>query len=180
MRSYDIAKVFCVAFAATFAAQPRYTAGAYPSKPIRIIASTTPGSGPDIVARLIGQKLTEVWGQPVVVDPRPGASGMIGAEIAARAAPDGYTLLIATSQHAIVNAMYEKRTFDLMRDFAPITLIASTPFILVLHPSVPAASVRDLVALAKAKPAQLKYGSGGAGSPPHLSAEIFKSMAGID
>jgi tripartite-type tricarboxylate transporter receptor subunit TctC len=152
----------------------------YPSKPIRIVASTTPGSGPDIIARLVGQKLTAAWGQPVVVDPRPGASGMIGAEIAARAAPDGYTLLVTTSQHAIVNAMYEKRTYDLVRDFSSISLMASTPFILVAHPSLAAASVKDLVALAKAKPRELKYGSGGSGSPPHLAAEIFKSMTGIE
>lgn len=152
----------------------------YPNRPIRIVAASSAGSGPDIMSRLIGQKLTEAWGQQVVVDVRPGASGMIGAEIAARANPDGYTFLIATSQHAIVNVMYEKRSYDLVRDFAPISLIASTPFILVANPSVAANSIKELVALAKAKPAQLKYGSGGAGSPPHLSAEIFKSMTGID
>jgi tripartite-type tricarboxylate transporter receptor subunit TctC len=152
----------------------------YPTKPIRIIATTTPGSGPDIIARLIGQKLTDAWSQAVVVEPRPGASGMIGAEIAARASPDGYTFMISTSQHAIVNAMYEKRTYDLIRDFSPISLMASTPFILVAHPSVAASSVKELVALARSKPGQIKYGSGGSGSPPHLSAEIFKSMTGTD
>jgi tripartite-type tricarboxylate transporter receptor subunit TctC len=152
----------------------------YPTKPIRIIATTTPGSGPDIIARLIGQKLTEAWSQPVVVEPRPGASGMIGAEIAARASPDGYTFMISTSQHAIVNAMYEKRTYDLTRDFSSITLMASTPFILVTNPSVPASSIKELVTLAKSKPAELKYGSGGSGSPPHLSAEIFKSLTATD
>jgi tripartite-type tricarboxylate transporter receptor subunit TctC len=156
------------------------TAPAYPTKPIRIVATTTPGSGPDIIARLVGQKLTEAWGQPVVVEPRPGASGMIGAEIAARASPDGYTFMIATSQHAIVNAMYEKRNYDLIKDFAPVTLMASTPFLLVTHPAVPANSMKDVVALAKAKPGELKYGSGGSGSPPHLSMEIFKSMTSID
>ena len=152
----------------------------YPNKPIRIVAASSAGSGPDIMSRLIGQKLTEAWGQQVVVDVRTGASGMIGAEVAARANPDGYTFLIATSQHAIVNVMYEKRSYDLIRDFAPVSLIASTPFILVAHPGVPAGSIRELVALAKAKPGQLKYGSGGAGSPPHLSAEILRSMTGID
>jgi tripartite-type tricarboxylate transporter receptor subunit TctC len=159
----------------TVAATPSYT-----TKPIRIIATTTPGSGPDIIARLIGQKLTEAWSQPVVVEPRPGASGMIGAEIAARASPDGYTFMISTSQHAIVNAMYEKRTYDLTRDFSSITLMASTPFILVTNPSVPASSIKELVTLAKSKPAELKYGSGGSGSPPHLSAEIFKSLTATD
>ncbi|MCU1376730.1 MAG: hypothetical protein JWO68_4016 [Actinomycetia bacterium] len=152
----------------------------YPSKPIRIIATTTPGSGPDIIARLVGQKLTEAWGQVVVVEPRPGASGMIGAEIAARASPDGYTFMISTSQHAIVNAMYEKRTYDLIRDFSSVSLMASTPFILVVNPSVQAASIKELVALAKAKPSQLQYGSGGSGSPPHLAAEIFKSMTAVE
>lgn len=152
----------------------------YPNKPIRIIATTTPGAGPDIIARLIGQKLTEAWAQPVIVEPRPGASGMIGAEIAARASPDGYTLMIATAQHAIVNAMYEKRTYDLIKDFSPITLIASTPFILVVNPSVLVSSVQDLIALARSKPALLKYGSGGSGSPPHLAAEIFKLLTAID
>ena len=152
----------------------------YPAKPIRIIATTTPGSGPDIIARLLGQRLTEAWGQPVVVEPRPGASGMIGAEIASRASPDGYTFMIATSQHAIVQSMYEKRGYDLIRDFTPVSLMASTPFLLIVNASVPAGSLKELIALAKSKPAQLKYGSGGSGSPPHLSAEIFKSMTGVD
>ena len=119
-------------------------------------------------------------GVAVVVEPRPGASGMIGAEIASRASADGYTFMIATSQHAIVQSMYEKRGYDLIRDFTPVSLMASTPFILVVNASLPAASLKELVALAKAKPSQLKYGSGGAGSPPHLSAEIFRSMTGID
>jgi tripartite-type tricarboxylate transporter receptor subunit TctC len=156
------------------------TTPVYPIKPIRILATTTPGSGPDIIARLIGQKLTEAWGQPVIVDPRPGASGMIGAEIAARASPDGYTFMIATSQHAIVNAMYEKRTYDLIKDFAAVSLMASTPFLLVSNASVAASSIEELVALARAKPGELKYGSGGSGSPPHLSMEIFKTMTSVD
>jgi tripartite-type tricarboxylate transporter receptor subunit TctC len=167
--------IYCASSVTVLAAVPPY-----PTKPIRIIATTTPGSGPDIIARLIGQKLTDAWSQAVVVEPRPGASGMIGAEIAARASPDGYTFMISTSQHAIVNAMYEKRTYDLIRDFSPISLMASTPFILVAHPSVAASSVKELVALARSKPGQIKYGSGGSGSPPHLSAEIFKSMTGTD
>ena len=152
----------------------------YPSKPIRIIALSSPGSGPDIVGRLIGQKFTEAWGQQVIVDTRPGATGIIGAEIAARAAPDGHTLVIITAQAPIVSAMYEKLPYSLLRDFSPISLMASTPFLLVVHPSVAATSVRELIELAKARPGQLRYGSGGSGSPPHLSAEIFKSMTGID
>lgn len=152
----------------------------YPTKPIRIIATTAPGSGPDIMSRLIGQKLTEAWGQQVVVDNRAGASGIIGAEIASRAAPDGYTLMMATSLHAIVATMYSKLNYDLARDFAPVSLLASTPFLLVVNPAVAARSVNELIALAKAKPGELRYGSGGSGSPPHLCAEIFKTMTGIN
>jgi len=152
----------------------------YPTRPIRIIALSSPASGPDIVGRLIGQKLTEAWGQQVIVDTRPSATGIIGSEIAAKAAPDGHTLLIVTAQAVIVSVMYEKLPYNLIRDFAPISLMASTPFILVVHPSVPATSVSELVALAKSKPGQLHYGSGGSGSPPHLAAEIFRSMTGIN
>ena len=155
-------------------------AQAYPQRPIRIIALSSPGSGPDIVGRLIGSKLTEAWGQQVVVDPRPAATGIVGSEIAAKSAPDGHTLVIFTAQAVIVSVMYEKLSYSLMKDFTPITLIASTPFILAVNPSVPAHSVKELIALAKSKPGALRYGSGGSGSPPHLSAEIFKSMTGID
>lgn len=155
-------------------------AQAYPSRPLRIIALSSPASGPDIVGRLIGQKLTEAWGQQAIVDTRPSATGIIGSDIAAKAAPDGHTLLIVTAQAVIVSVMYEKLPYDLIRDFAPISLMASTPFILVVNPLVPAATVRDLVALARSKPGQLHYGSGGSGSPPHLAAEIFRSMTGIN
>jgi tripartite-type tricarboxylate transporter receptor subunit TctC len=152
----------------------------YPSRPIRIIALSSPGSGPDIVGRLVGQKFTEAWGQQAIVDTRPGASGIIGSEIAAKAAPDGHTLVILTSQAVIVSVMYKKLSYNLIRDFAPISFIATTPFILAVHPSVPATTVKELIAYAKARPGKLRYGSGGSGSPPHLSAEIFKSMTGID
>jgi len=152
----------------------------YPTKPIRIIALSSPASGPDIVGRLIGSKFTEAWGQQVIVDTRPGASGIIGAEIASKAAPDGYTLMIATSQAVIVSVMYKKLPYQLLKDFSPISMVAKTPFILVVHPSVPAASIKELVAYAKSKPGELRYGSGGAGSPPHLSAEIFRSMTGVN
>src|SRR5690242_18788185 len=152
----------------------------FPAKPIRIIGLSSPGSGPDIVGRLTGQKFTETWGQQVIVDMRAAATGIVGTEIAARSAPDGYTLVIITSQAVIVSVMYDKLTYNLNRDFAPVGLIASTPFILAVNPSVPAASVKELIALAKSKPGQLRYGSGGTGSPPHLSVEIFRSMTGID
>ncbi|OGA44923.1 MAG: hypothetical protein A3F74_25750 [Betaproteobacteria bacterium RIFCSPLOWO2_12_FULL_62_58] len=181
-RHFALISVFSVLSVANGLAVPSAVAAAqaYPTKPIRIIASTTPGSGPDIMARLIGHKLTEAWGQQVVVDNRAGASGIIGTEIAARAAPDGYTLLILTSSHVIVAALYEKLNYELLRDFAPISLLASTPFVLTVHPSVPAASVKELVAYAKSKPRELHYGSGGPGTPPHLATEIFKNMTGID
>jgi len=162
------------------AAVPDAVAQAYPSKPIRIIALSSPGSGPDIVGRLIGSRLTEAWGQQAIVVPRPAATGIVGAEIASKAAPDGHTMVIVTSQAVIVSVMYEKLPFNLIRDFAPITMVASTPFILAVHPAVPAASIQELVALARSKPGSLRYGSGGSGSPPHLSAEIFKSMTGTD
>jgi len=172
---------FAAAFAALLALSAAATAAeqAYPTRPIRIIALSSPGSGPDIVGRLIGSKLTEAWGQQVIVDTRPAATGIVGTEIASRAAPDGHTLLIVTSQAIIVSVMYDKLNYDLLKDFAPISLVASTPFILAVNPSVQATSVKELIALAKSKPGQLRYGSGGSGSPPHLSAEIFRSMTGI-
>ncbi len=182
MTRADEAACFLTALALGAAAllTPETVAQAYPTRPIRIIALSSPASGPDIVGRLIGNKLTEAWGQQVIVDTRPAATGIIGAEIASKATPDGHTLLIVTAQAVIVSVMYEKLPYDLLKDFAPISLMASTPFLLVVHPSVAAASIRELIALAKSKPGQLLYGSGGSGSPPHLSAEIFKSMTGID
>lgn len=153
----------------------------FPTKPIRIIALSSPGSGPDIMGRLIANRFTDAWGQQVIVDARPGATGRIGAEIGAKAAPDGHTLVIVTSQAVIVSVLYEKSIpYNLVRDFAPIGMLATTPFLLVVHPSVPARSIKEFIALAKSRPKQIYYGSGGSGSPPHLSAEIFKSMTGID
>jgi tripartite-type tricarboxylate transporter receptor subunit TctC len=155
-------------------------ARAYPARPIRIIVLNTPGSGADTVARLIANKLTEAWGHQVVIDNRAGASGNIGTEIAARAAPDGYTLVMITSQQPIVAAMFDKLNYDLVRDFTPISLIASAPFILVVYPGLPVSTVKDLVALAKAKPGQLNYASAGSGTGVHLATELFKSMTGTN
>jgi tripartite-type tricarboxylate transporter receptor subunit TctC len=155
-------------------------AQAYPTKPIRIIVTSTAGAGGDIVARLVGAKLTEFVGQPIIADNRAGAGGRIAAEVAARSAPDGYTLMMMTATLTIVNGMYDKLNYDLVKDFAPISLLGTTPFVLVVNPAVPATSVKELVALAKARPGALKYGSGGSGSTFHLSAEIFKSMTGTD
>lgn len=184
MNRTDVSFRFLSALFALFAVigftGPGAVAQAYPTKPIRIIASTTPGSGPDIMARLMGQKFTEAWGQQIVVDNRAGASGIIGTEIAANAAPDGYTLLLLTSSHVIVEALFQKLKYNLVRDFSPISLLASTPFVLTAHPSVPAASITELIAYAKSKPGELRYGSGGPGTPPHLATEILRTMTGMD
>ena len=147
----------------------------YPAKPVRFIV----GPGPDALARVIGQKLSAAWGQPVIIDQRGGGGGTISAEAVARAAPDGYTLLLATGTHTINPSLY-KVSYDMVRDFAPVTLLASTPFILAVHPSVPANSVRELIALAKTNPGKLNFGSGGSGTPPHLATELFKTMAGVN
>jgi len=155
-------------------------AAAYPARPIRIVVASAPGSGPDIVTRLIGRKLAETWQQQIIADNRTGAGGNVGAEIVAHAVPDGYTLLMATASQPIGAALYAKLNYDLTRDFVPVSLVASTPFVLVVNPAVPANSVAELIALAKAKPGFLRYGSGGSGTPPHLCAEILKSSAGLD
>lgn len=154
-------------------------AQAYPQKPLRIVVPYPPGGGVDFLARPISQKLTELWGQPVVIDNRPGANGNIGTDIVAKAPADGYTLLFATvSPLAISPALYSKLPYNPVRDFAPITLLASTTAVLVVHPSLPAKTVSDLVALAKAKPRQLSYASSGSGSTNHLTTEMFAALTG--
>jgi len=152
----------------------------YPTKPIRLIAPFAPGGPTDLFARLMGAKLGERLGQPVLVENRPGAGGSVGAEAAAKSAPDGYTLVLVSSSFAVNATLYPKLPYDALRDFAPITLLASAPFLVVAHNSVPASSVRELIALAKANPGKLNYGSGGSGSGPHIVAELFKSEAGVD
>ena len=152
----------------------------YPAKPIRFILPFPPGGGTDTLARIVGQKLGENLSQTMVLDNRPGAGANIGAEIGAHAVPDGYTLTMGNVAHAINMTLYAKPGYDLARDFAPITLLASTPNILVVHPSVAAKSVQELIALAKAKPGQLNYASSGSGSSAHLAGELFKSMAGVN
>jgi tripartite-type tricarboxylate transporter receptor subunit TctC len=147
----------------------------YPSRIIRVIV----GPGPDITARLAGAKITEALGQQVVIEPRPGAGGTIAAQAVAGAPPDGYSLLLATASYTINTAMAQS-PLDLGRDFAPIGLISTVPFVLVVHPSVPAKSLAELIALAKANPGKLNYASSGIGTPPHLAGELFKSMAGVD
>ncbi len=158
------------------AAQP-----AYPSRPIRFIVPYPPGSGTDIVARLLGQKMSESWGQPVVVDNRPSAGAIVGIDAIAKAAPDGYTFGIAdTGPLALNPALYPKLPYDPVRDLAPVALIANLPFILVVNPSLPVSNVAELLALAKSRAGQINYASIGNGSAVHLATELLKSMAGID
>jgi tripartite-type tricarboxylate transporter receptor subunit TctC len=155
-------------------------AQAYPAKPIRIIVAGTPGASSDIIARLIGAKLAEGLGQQVIVDNRAGAAGRIGTEIAVRAAPDGYNLFLMSSAIIVNSAVYRDLKFDIIKDFAPIGLLGTTPSILVVNPAVPATSVKELVALAKSKPGVLKFSSSGSGSSTQLAAEVFKFMSGTN
>jgi tripartite-type tricarboxylate transporter receptor subunit TctC len=151
----------------------------YPSRPVRIVVSFAAGGPTDIVARVMGMKMAELLGQPFVVDNRPGAGGNIGADVVAKATPDGYTLLMATvSTHAINPGLYKKMPYDPVRDFAPIGQIGVTPTILAVHPSVPARDVKSLIALLKANPGKYNYGSSGLGSILHLCGEQFKALAG--
>lgn len=152
----------------------------YPVKPIRVIVPYAPGGGTDTTARILAQKLTDKWGQSVVVDNRPGAAGIIGSDIVAKAALDGYTLLVVAGAHAINPSLYAKLPYDTVKDFAPAAFLVTAPNILVVNPSIPATSVKELIALAKAKPGQLNFGSGGVGQTPHLAGELFKSMAEVD
>jgi tripartite-type tricarboxylate transporter receptor subunit TctC len=161
-------------------AQPAF-AQPYPSKAVRIIVPQAPGSATDVVTRIVGNKLSEALGQPVVVDPRPGAGGSLGTELAAKAPPDGYTLVMGhNSSHGANPAIYPKLSYDAVKDFAPITSVVSTPYVLTVHPSMPVKSTKELIALAKSKPGQINYASAGNGSTHHLSGELFKTMAGID
>jgi len=152
----------------------------YPSKSLRFVVPFTPGGAADVLARLTGAKLAESLGQQVVIDNRPGAGGNIAAEVSARAAPDGYTMLQANVAHAISTTLYGRLGYDLLRDFVAVTQLASTPFILCVNSAVPANSVKELIALAKSQPGRLAYGSSGNGGPSHLGTEYFKSLAGID
>lgn len=151
----------------------------YPTKPIRMILPFAPGGGADLTGRLVAPGLTERLGQPVVMDNRPASSGIIGAEIAARAAPDGHTLMVATSSVAANPSVYKKLPYDIVKDFAPITLAVNSPLVVVVHPSVPAKTMQELIAHARANPNKLNYGSSGAGGSPHIAGEMLKSMAGI-
>ncbi len=155
-------------------------AQAYPNKPIRLVVPYPPGAGTDILARTVGQRLSDSMGQQVVIDNRPGAGGTIGTEIVAKSQGDGYTLLLGPTSHAINPSVYSRLPYDTLKDFAPVSTVASATIVLVVHPSLPAATVKELVAYAKSKPGQLAVGSSGNGTVFHLAGELFKQAAGID
>jgi tripartite-type tricarboxylate transporter receptor subunit TctC len=159
------------------AAQP--AASDYPTRPIRIIVPLAPGGGSDYTARYIGTRLSDRLAQPVIVDNRPGASGIQGTDLVAKANPDGYTLLLAYSTHAQSAQLFSKLPYDPLNDFAPVTIVIVTPLTMQLHPSVPAKTVKEFIAYAKQNEGKLNYGSSGPGSSPHLTTELFDSMAGI-
>ena len=153
-------------------------AGDYPNRPIRMIVPFPPGGATDILARITGQRLNEVWGQTVVIDNRPGAGGTVGAGLAARATPDGYTLVMGTNaSHAIAPGLYRTLAYDPLKDFAPITLVANVPQALMVHPSLPVKDVKELIAHARARPGALNYSSAGNGTPGHLGLELFQMMS---
>jgi tripartite-type tricarboxylate transporter receptor subunit TctC len=156
-------------------AQPQ----SYPTKPVRLVVPFAPGGSTDIIARVLGQKLNEMWGQPVLVDNRAGGSTVIGTEIVAKAPPDGHTLLVTPAPFTIVPSLMQKLPYDPQKDFEPITLINTTPLVVVVHPAVPAKSIRELIALAKARPGTLNYGSSGSGGSNHLAGELFNAMAAV-
>jgi tripartite-type tricarboxylate transporter receptor subunit TctC len=156
------------------------SAQAYPAKPIRLLVPLSPGGLTDLMTRVVGQKLTETWGQPAIVDTRPGASGMIASEIVAKAAPDGYTLVTVSLAHAVNASIYPKLAYDTLRDFTPVVYLADTPQILLVRPQLKIASVRDLIAAAKAKPGELNFSSGGVGGSSHMAMELFRYIAKID
>jgi tripartite-type tricarboxylate transporter receptor subunit TctC len=175
-------RVLCALCAAVFlVASAGVLAQHYPQRPVRIIVPYPPGSGTDIVARLLGQRIGESWGQPMVVENRPGAGAIVGVEAVAKAAPDGYTIGIAdTGPLAINPALYPKLPYDPLRDFAPVIEVAKLPFMLVAHPSLGVSSIAELVAAAKREPGRINYASVGNGSGVHLASELFKKQAGID
>jgi tripartite-type tricarboxylate transporter receptor subunit TctC len=172
-----LAAVFALVFAP---AGGKALAQPYPSKFVRIIVPFPPGGPSDIIARILGQKLSEKWGRPVVVENRPGAGGNLGSELVAKAAPDGYTLLFAANSHAINATLYTNLPYDAVKDFTPVSQVASYALVLVVPTSSPLRSLKELVTLAKSKPGQLNFASASPGTPTHLAMELFKGVAGID
>ena len=173
------AAVMCLLAVSTYPVYAQKDAGSYPNKPVRFLVGFAPGGFTDVMARALAGKLTENWGQQVVVDNRPGASTTIATDLAAKAPPDGYTLLMMTDNHVTNPSLFRKLPYDTEKDFEPITLAALAPFLLVVHPTVPANSVKELIAVAKSRPGKLNYGSGGIGAPGHLSGELFNTLAGV-
>lgn len=158
-----------------------YAQPAYPNKPIRLVVPFSAGGPTDVLARAIGLKLSDSLGQPIIVENRPGAGGNIASDYVAKAPPDGYTLILGTvGTHAINASLYSKLPFDTVQDFTPVALVASATIVMVAHPSVPAKTVKELVALAKSKPHQLNFASPGSGTPQHLAGELFKTVAGVE
>ena len=155
-------------------------AQSYPAKAVRMLVPFPPGGGTDYIARLLGRDLSEIWGQTVLIENRPGASMMIASEIVAKAPPDGYTIIMSSSNHTINPSLYPKIPYDTVKDFAPVTQVATSPFVLVTHPSLPVKSVKELIALARARKGQLTYASSGTGGPQQLAGELFKMMAKVD
>jgi tripartite-type tricarboxylate transporter receptor subunit TctC len=172
-----------VALAASIAAMAAWGAERtpeYPWKAVRIVVPFAPGGGADLNARMLGPRLSEKFGQPVVADNRPAAGGIVGNEIAARSTPDGHTLLIGTSTLAAAPAIHKKLPYDVVRDFAPVTLTVNSPLVIVVHPGVPAKTMQELIAYARANPNKINYGITGMGGPPHIAGELLKSMAKIE
>jgi tripartite-type tricarboxylate transporter receptor subunit TctC len=179
MTLFPMHRIFCAALLAL--ATTTAFAQAYPNKPIRIIVPYPPGGGADITARPIAQMLSERWGQPVVIENHGGASGMIGADIVAKAPPDGYTIMVSASAEVALNvALFPKMPYDAVKDFAPITLATVTPMALVVHPSVPVTSLNEYIALARAKPGSMIFGSVGPGSVHHFAGELLKMQTSVD
>jgi tripartite-type tricarboxylate transporter receptor subunit TctC len=166
------------AVATAFAATCSHAADAWPTKPVKILFGFPAASATDVIARTVGQKLSEKWGQPVVIDNRPGAGGNLGSEIAAREPADGYTIFFGTVANAISTSLYSRLNYDYLKDFAPITLVATTPLVLVANPALPVNNVKELIAYAKAHPGKLNFGSGGIGTSNHLAGEMFKAATG--
>ncbi len=169
--------VVCACFAATATAA---TAATFPERPVRLVAASAAGGGTDIIARLISQQLTTVWGQQVIVDNRPGGGGVIATDITAKAVPDGYTLLLQSVGISYAPALYKKLPFDIKRDIVAVTIVGSQPFVLAVHPSLPVKSVTELVRLAKIKPGEILFASGGVSGASHLGSELFRVIAGIN
>src|SRR5207253_4068144 len=160
-------------------AAPVHAQDAYPSRPLRFILPFPPGGGTDILGRIIAERLSASLGQPVVTENRGGAGGNVGAEAAARSAPDGYTIVLVAPSLAISKSLYSKLNYDAVKDFAPVSLVATVPNVMVTHPSVPAATLAEFIRLAKTKPGEMNFGSGGSGTSNHLAGELFNIVAGV-